>query len=209
VSCAPATTRARKGEGQQLRETLLAVTERLLVENGDASRVSVRAIVNAVGRTSPVLYRHFANKRELMWAVCERQWQQLETMMFETTALGCDPVDAIRRAGRAYVRFGVDNPHVYRMLFTMRPDVEELKRVAGFDRLVDLVETAIHASAIEAAEPFAVACGLWAALHGLTSLLVDWPWFPWPPYDKLLAHLVDAQLHARRPLESYNLNGIR
>lgn len=195
MSSAPATTRARKGEGERLRETLLAVTERLLVENGDASRVSVRAIVNAVGRTSPALYRHFADKRELMWAVCERQWQQLETMMLETAALGRDPVDAIRRAGRAYVRFGIDNPQVYRLLFTTRPNADELTRVECFDHLVGLVETAIHASAIEAAEPYAVACGLWAALHGLTSLLVDRPGFPWPPHDELLAHLVDAQLH--------------
>jgi AcrR family transcriptional regulator len=45
--------RARRGEGDRLREEILAAAERLLLETGDESAVSIRAVADAVGVTPP------------------------------------------------------------------------------------------------------------------------------------------------------------
>ena len=66
-----ARVRARKGEGELLRDEIIAATEALLVRTGDASAVSVRAIADAVGVTPPSIYLHFADKSELLYAVGE------------------------------------------------------------------------------------------------------------------------------------------
>jgi hypothetical protein len=36
-------------------------------------------------------------------------------------------------------------------------------------------------------DPYTVACALWASIHGLTSLMISNPDYPWPPLDDLLA----------------------
>jgi len=67
-------TRARRGEGDLLRDEILTAAERLLVETGNEDSVSIRAIAEAVGVTPPSIYLHFPDKETLLFAVCERQF---------------------------------------------------------------------------------------------------------------------------------------
>lgn len=38
-----------------------------------------------------------------------------------------------------------------------------------------------------------VAIGLWVAVHGITSLVIAMPTFPWPPLDDLVDHIPATQ----------------
>ena len=91
--------------------------ERLLVETGDEEAVSIRAVADAVGVTPPSIYLHFADKNELMFAVCERQFERLDREMEGAAAKSDDPLESLRLRGKAYVRFGLENPEQYRILF--------------------------------------------------------------------------------------------
>ena len=67
----PARVRARRGEGDKLREEILVAVSDLLDETNDESAVSIRAIADRVGVTPPSIYRHFEDK-EAMLARCAR-----------------------------------------------------------------------------------------------------------------------------------------
>ena len=121
--------RARRGEGPRLREEILAAATRLLVETGDEEAVSIRAVAEAVGVTPPSIYLHFADKTELIFAVCEEQFRQLDAEMAGAEAGAADPLEALRRRGQAYVRFGLGNAEHYRVLFMYKDHVPE-----GVDR---------------------------------------------------------------------------
>ena len=43
---------------------------------------------------------------------------------------------------------------------------------------------------------FTVACGLWAMVHGVTSLLISKPDFPWPPLEEFIAAATGASSEA-------------
>jgi AcrR family transcriptional regulator len=197
--------RARKGEGELLRDEIVAATEALLVETGDASAVSVRAIADAVGVTPPSIYLHFADKRELLYAVSEAHFTALDQWIEAAVAGATDPVDALARRAKAYVEFGVENPEHYRILFMLRPDdVPEgsAGRLLGsgpFGHLVEAVERAMVAGAIPAGDAHLIATGLWAVVHGVTSLLIAKPDFPWPDVDTLLEHLLVVQCRGLAP----------
>ena len=103
-------TRAPRGEGDRLRDEILAATEKLLLKTGDESAVSIRAIADAVGVTPPSIYLHFADKDELIYSVCQLQFRKLDEVVSETTAGVDDPLEQLRRRGQAYVRFGVGPP---------------------------------------------------------------------------------------------------
>src|SRR5581483_12470957 len=68
--------RAARGQGQLLREEIIAAAERLLIERGSEDAVSIRAIADAVGVTPPSIYMHFADKDELFMAVCEARFDE-------------------------------------------------------------------------------------------------------------------------------------
>ncbi|HEX9342462.1 MAG TPA: TetR/AcrR family transcriptional regulator [Actinomycetota bacterium] len=194
----PRRVRARRGEGERLRDEILAAAARLLIETGDESAVSIRAVAAAVGVTPPSIYLHFGDKNELLRAVCSEQFRQLAERNEAAAASTDDPVEALRRCGRAYVAFGLENPEAYRILLMChdregpeRAQPEAVANAAAFFDLVQRVQRAIDAGALGPVDPVQAALGLWATAHGLTSLLIAHPAFPWPQ-DR--AQLIDRIL---------------
>jgi AcrR family transcriptional regulator len=187
--------RARRGDGELLHQEIVAAAARLLAESGDEEAVSIRAVADAVGVTPPSIYLHFADKTALMYAVCEERFAALDLYLEKEAAGAADPLDEIERRGRAYIRFGLDNPEHYRILFMGRErppmwDVERLPTAAAFEHVVGSVERAIAAGAIAGDDPVVIAVGLWASVHGVTSLMIAKPDFPWPPVDDIVNHLM-------------------
>ena len=204
----PKRRRAPRGQGERLREEILAAAERLLVETGDEEAVSIRAVADAVGVTSPSIYLHFSDKNALLFAVCERQFERLDAALEEAASRSDDPLESLRLRGRAYVQFGLDNPEHYRILFMGKPasspegfDEERLRGAASFDHLVGAVRRCMDAGVIPAGDAFFVAVGMWIAVHGLTSLLVAKPDFEWPDIDGLVDHLCTVQVLGLRAME--------
>ena len=204
----PATrrARARRGEGELLRSEILAAAERLLIQTGDQGAVSIRAIADAAGVTPPSIYLHFADKAELLAAVCEVRFQDFDRFLGAATAGIDDPLEALWARGRAYVRFGLDNPEHYRILFMTRPGLDgvpgtldDLPGATAFTHLVEEVGRCMEAGSLAADDPFLVATGLWSAVHGVTSLLIARPDFPWPDLDRLLGHVLQVQSRGLQP----------
>jgi AcrR family transcriptional regulator len=181
--------RARKGEGAALRDEILAATEGLLLETGSAEAVSIRAVADRVGVTPPSIYRHFADKNDLIFEVCAGHFAALDEFLAGAAEGVDDPVDRLRAMGLAYMRFGLNNPEPYRILFMTRADEtpEEYKAVvlrdnAAFDQVRRRAQECIDAGRFRPGftDAYRLAIGFWARVHGLTSLLIAKPQFPWP-----------------------------
>jgi len=199
ASAVRARPRSRRGEGETLREDLLTATERLMIETGSADAVSIRGIADAVGVTPPSIYLHFPDKESLILAVCERHFEVFDGVIEEAGRSTGDPVESLRRRGRAYVRFGLENPEPYRILFMTRADSTEQRDVVvgagarAFQHLVDAVQRCIDAGAFRPVDPVLAATGVWTAVHGVTSLLISMPGFPWPDVERLVDHVCGTQ----------------
>lgn len=198
-TCAPAPSRrarARRGEGDRLRDEILAAAEALLIATGDESALSIRAIAAAVGVTPPSIYLHFADRAELVFAVCERHWLQLDEAMEAAASGEADPVERIRRRGEAYLRFGIEHPEHYRVLMMGRPaDTPErftdgrLAGTAGIEVVAADLREAIVTGALPDQDAAEAAVLLWMAVHGMVSLVISKPGFPFPPVGQLYDHL--------------------
>lgn len=159
----------------------------------------MRAVAGAVGVTPPAIYKHFDDKAELVYAVCQRTFARLDDAIEAAAATASDPVEELRERGKAYVRFGVENPEHYRILFMTRPgsapadwDHEAVLGSAAFDHHYAAVQRACDATGI-VDDPMLVAIGCWVAVHGVTSLRIAMPTFPWPPLDDLVDHVLATQ----------------
>jgi AcrR family transcriptional regulator len=201
--------RARRGDGDLLRAEILDAAGRLLAEKGDENAVSIRMIADAVGVTPPSIYLHFPDKDTLIEAVCEQRFAEFDEALEKAAASAPDPIAALRARGEAYVAFGLDHPEHYRVIFMTRHertmelgDLTPDGATAGaraFGHLVEAVAGAVEAGASVTPDPLATSIALWASFHGLVSLLVSEPGFPWPPVPSLVEAVLNLQIEGLRP----------
>jgi len=195
---APHRRRGPRSQGARLAEEILAAAARLLEERRDLDAISMRAVADAVGVTPAAIYRHFTDRNELIFEVCERRFRELDQVIEQAAASSRDPLESLRRRGRAYVRFGVAHPEEYRIWFMSKPGgtpdwtTSRIMQGPVVTHLVQAVQACLDAGVIRPADPTLVAFGLWSAVHGLTSLLITKPAFPWPDLDELLDHILSA-----------------
>ncbi|MBE1557276.1 TetR/AcrR family transcriptional regulator [Nonomuraea africana] len=169
--------RANRGQGVRLREEILAAAEALLVEVGSEEALTLRAVAGRTGVSTPSVYLHFADKDQLIEAVCLRAWDELERRMREAARGIEDPFWALGQCGRVYVRFALDHPVQYRVL--MMRQGSGSAAAACFGYIVEAVSACVASGALRG-DPQTLALGLWSAAHGCASLVISQPSFPWP-----------------------------
>jgi AcrR family transcriptional regulator len=191
--------RAPRGQGDKLRLEIMDATEALLVRTGNSDLVSIRGIADAVGVTPPSIYRHFTDKDELVSAICERRFADFNAAVGSEDTPS-DPLERLKEMGRSYGRFALDNPEHYRILMmtTSTGDraADSTEGQKAFGRLVQAVEACQSVGRIRKGAPAEIAIALWSGVHGLVSLLITSPNFPWPASPvTLLEGIIDSQLH--------------
>jgi AcrR family transcriptional regulator len=186
-----------------LRDDILDAAEGLLIRTGSEDAVSIRAVADRVGCTAPSIYRHFDDKQHLIFEVCARHFARLNDVVADAVAGNVDPLDALRQAAKAYVRFGVENPEHYRIMFMGRHDLtpqeyadERMLETGAFGGLVAIVQACIDSGRLRPGldDAVAVAHALWAVVHGVASIAVAKPNVPGPSVDERLTLALEIAL---------------
>jgi AcrR family transcriptional regulator len=183
----------RRGEGERLRGELVEAASRLLERLAGEEALSLRAVTREAGVAPQSFYLHFPDKRALMRAVYEARFAELTAQMRAALAdldTAIVPTGRVGAVARAYCRFGMAHPGQYRVLFGTAGapgwDPETLPGLTTFELLRDEVARCGVSDADE------VAVCLWVFLHGLVTLRVNRPSFPWPHIDHLIDRTVTA-----------------
>jgi AcrR family transcriptional regulator len=188
--------RARRGSGGQLREEILDAATDLLLQTGNEKAVSIRSVAQRVRVTPPSVYLHFAAKDELMNAVCARHLERLGEVMLGAAMDHTSMIEGLRAQGRAYVRWAVDNPELYRIavMGKGRPgnDVDRALKTCVSAHLCTSIQTMMTEGIYPHCDPAALALELWAAAHGVASLLVSRPYLPWGDIEEFADRVVTA-----------------
>ncbi len=93
---------------------LLAAAE--LLEAAQGAEVSTRAITERAGVQAPTLYHHFGSKRGLEDAVATHGFKQFLAER-ENAGGSHDPIDDIREGWDLHVRYGLENPSFYGLVY--------------------------------------------------------------------------------------------
>jgi AcrR family transcriptional regulator len=138
---------------------------------------------------------HFADKQALLDAVCEQVFSALDERLEAAASAAASPFEALRQAGLAYVAFGVENPEHYRIVFLVRRSgapTEDLMIASDvFQHFVARVAACVDAGVL-VGDPPALAMSLWATAHGITSLLVSKPYWPWQDVEALVELVIST-----------------
>ena len=191
--------RAARGSGEQLRGEIIAAAEKLLSETGRAGDVSVRAVADAVGVTPPSIYLHFGGKDELLGVVVAGVFRELDDAMVSGAAEQRTPLARLRAFGISYIRFAVAHPEHYRLAMMdprSHPDaeVDEVLRSSAFEHFNRTVRECIAAGVFVANDPLPITFDLWAAAHGVASLVIAKPYLPWGELDEFADRVLRAAI---------------
>jgi AcrR family transcriptional regulator len=194
----PSRRRNPRGQGERLREELIEAAGALLTEHGDASKLSLRAVAAKVGIAATSVYLHFPDVEHLKVAVVQRGHAELDHTRDAASHGVTDPAQALLARCRAYCRFALDHPGHYRLMFgpdlpaTLAYDAEQAPGRHALEALAHSIQRCQQAGAARAGDnPLNLAVLVWAALHGLVSLRLDRPHFPWPaPLDEAVDQTV-------------------
>nr|MBA3541734.1 TetR/AcrR family transcriptional regulator [Deltaproteobacteria bacterium] len=99
-----------------LRETLVKVALRAIAEDG-LEGFTLREVARRAGVSAPAVYRHFADKDDLLVAVASECAERLAAVMVEAVERApAHPLERFRATGIAYVRFAVAHPEHFRAI---------------------------------------------------------------------------------------------
>lgn len=188
----------RAREKQELRQEILDAARELFVHEG-FENVSMRKIAEKIEYSPTTIYLHFADKADLLDSVCEETLEKLENRLAVFRDTTADPLERLKQGLRAYIEFGLEYPSDYRVAFLLefKPFAEPDRCVRchdqgqkTFDHMRHNVRECMELGIFRQSDVEATSQALWAAIHGLTSLLILHPNFPWVERDVLIDRLI-------------------
>ena len=186
-------TKSREKYREELRRTILDAAREAFVADGYES-VSMRSLADRIGCSHGALYLHFKDKREIFDALVEESFAQLETALRSMRVSRNDPGKFAKKAARAYVDFGLTNPHAYEFAFVLhRPAGSPSARPhRAYDLMRALVKRCIDEKRFRAMNVDVASQALWTAVHGVTAMLIARPDFPWADRDAVIGRVIDS-----------------
>src|SRR5215467_253917 len=184
----------REREREELRQEILDAARDLFVKEG-YQNVSMRRIAEKIEYSPTTIYLYFEDKASLLFAICEETFARLTRRMEGIKQESNDPLESLRKTCRAYVEFGLKYPNHYRVTFMnqreMNQGTDHYMREGSMGLkcymvLRTIVEECVKQGKFREDDAEAITQAIWAAGHGLTSLLITKPDFPWVGKAKLI-----------------------
>jgi AcrR family transcriptional regulator len=180
------TTKPQPYHHGDLRRALIDTALQLVSEEQDWT-FSLRELARRAGVSHHAPYNHFADKLDLLAVTAAVGFERLRDSLQEAMVGIDDPEALLVAIARTYVRLGLENPALYRLMFgpalsdagsADRPPVAKLAGAEARGVLEEVILRGARAGvfAVLPDEPQDVALtaiSVWSATHGLTMLAID------------------------------------
>lgn len=185
VTVSTSNSPARSYHHGDLRASLIEAGLKAL-ETNDFGELSLRQLAREVGVSATAVYRHFPDKQALLGALANEGIERLGRAQ-QAAAESAGQGDAFAATGRAYVRFALANPALFRLTFSQCDRAGQA--IFGENLAADLLrekaqqtvggdEQAVRRLMVQA----------WALVHGLAMLMLD---RQLPMDDALIDRVID------------------
>jgi AcrR family transcriptional regulator len=144
----------------------------LLEESGEAA-LSLRAVARHAGVSPAAPYRHYADREALLSAVAAVGYRELAERLAAVHPSPSTP-EQLAEVAIAYVRFALERPALFRIMFGEPCDRHNEERAAAIAAVSLYVREIVQRNFPHAgADADALVTAIWALVHGLAFLHVD------------------------------------
>src|ERR1700726_2896233 len=178
---------------QQTRSEILGAAREIFLRHGFEG-FSMRTLARSVGCSLGAIYLYFTNKEELFDVLVEESFVHLyDALGVLLKERNKDPVRQLKRGLQLYVEWGLNHPSEYPMAFVVRKATKQADRThRAFDAARALVKLCLGKSKAAQGELELRTQALWAATHGIPSLLTQRSSFPWVSKPRVIDQVIDS-----------------
>jgi AcrR family transcriptional regulator len=183
----------RQEQREELRGEILEAARAIFVRDGYQS-FSMRKLAAAIGYSPGSIYLYFRNKedlfRSLVYESFSRLSKSLEVLADDPRK---DPVARLKHGLSLYVDWGCRNPNDYAIAFLLpEPGPGPYKTHQAFDVLRSMVADCLPAGTARRERVETASQAVWSAVHGITSLLIQRPSFPWHSKASVIRQVIES-----------------
>lgn len=166
----------KEREREEMRQLILDGAQKLFLANG-FEKVSIRSIADEIEYSPATIYLYFKDKNELLFGLHQRGFIKM-IGEFLPLQLLTDPFEKLVEMGRSYIRFAVENPELFDLMFIMNAPMETLEKedwVEGdqaFGLLMSVVQECMDVGVFQKHDVQSTAMMIWSGIHGYTALFL-------------------------------------
>ena len=194
----------RAREREEVRGEILDAARGLFVREG-YENVSIRKIADKIEYSPGTIYLYFKDKADIFDTLCEQTFSKLDRRLRAIVADRDDPIEKLKRAGRAYAEFAAENPNEYLVTFVLPPERKagenprvETSGMACFSNLRQLVLQCVEHDRLRVTDVEEISQALWACIHGVATLIAADCGFPFIERSRLIDRVIDISVEGVR-----------
>ena len=178
-------SRPRETERVDIKSLTLKKAKELFLMQG-YQNVTMRAIADAIGFSPAAIYLYYQSKDEILYEINNEGFRIL--YKYQKEAMDSEPGDPMRRLnvhGHAYLRFAMENPEYYKLMFVEhgpRDFVENCEKSLreglvdhserSYDLLRQNIAACIAGGNFKDIDVETGAFMMWSLVHGISSLVL-------------------------------------
>jgi AcrR family transcriptional regulator len=162
----------------EIRKLILDASMKLFVEEG-FENVSIRKIADLIEYSPTTVYLYFKDKDEILFnlhEVCFLKLGEYNTGLPDIK----NPLLRLHKMGENYIRFGLENPAFYDLMFIQRSPMTAIERMdcdwksgdVTLNQLKQTIDEAMEMGMMIKGDVAAVSMAIWSMVHGMVSLAI-------------------------------------
>jgi AcrR family transcriptional regulator len=167
-------------------------------------------VAERIDYSPTAIYLHFTDKQDLVFSLCDETFAKLVLELETLPQEFSDPLVRLRKGCERYIAFGLNHPDHYVPAFVLPPPEDldpkrkqelmspESNGLKALRCLRDCIADGVRARKLRKVDPDVAARAAWAAIHGITSLLITHETFPWGDRKTLVAATIDGVIEGLR-----------
>ena len=164
----------KEREREEMRGSILDAARKLFITNG-FDKVSIRNIADEIEYSPATIYLYFKDKNALLYSLHQQGFVKM-VEEFQPLLTLTDPFEKLVEMGRSYIRFAVENPELFDLMFIMNAPMDTLDEkdwVEGdqaFGLLMQVVQECMNTGVFQQRDARVVSMMIWSGIHGYTAL---------------------------------------
>jgi AcrR family transcriptional regulator len=168
----------KEREREEVKDLILNAAREIFLAEG-YENTSIRKIATKIEYSPGIIYHHFKDKNDLLLALHDKAFECKIEALFLSVQNMPDPLERLKATGIGYIRYGIDNPQDYELMFILSCTMDALAVKEEFwqdgamaiNMLKENIRECMQAGYFRKdINPDEISLILWSQVHGLVSL---------------------------------------
>ncbi|MCX9083491.1 MAG: TetR/AcrR family transcriptional regulator [Candidatus Methanoperedens sp.] len=164
-------------EKSEMRGLILNTAMNLFLDKG-FENITIRNIAEKIDYSPATIYLYFKNKDDILFTLRKIGFEKLYEHQVSSLKFD-DPLKRLHRQGKTYIKFALENPEYYDLMFIMRGAVARTLDINNCDVGLDSyellkknVKECMDEGLFPRTDIDVAAFALWSYVHGIASLII-------------------------------------